>query len=90
MQSSKQRRMLILTWRQSSGVIVTRTSPKLSFMFTDIVIHLHGQFYHVRVLKIQEGIDTSPVFLTKLQVSDVIAFFGSQISPLCSYTSVGC
>ena len=55
------------------------------FQFTDIVIHLHGQFHHVRALKIQEGIDISPVFLTELFVSDVRAFFGSQISPLCSY-----
>ena len=59
--------------------------PDAVFQFTDIGIQLHEHVYHVRALKIQEGMDISPVSQTKLLVSYVNAFFGSQISPLCSY-----
>ena len=58
--------------------------PEAVFQFTNIVIQVHGQFYHVRGLKILEGIDVSAVFQTKLFVSYVNVFLGSKISPLHS------
>ena len=36
--------------------------PDAVFQFTDIAIQLHGQFYHMRALKIRHSADTSPVF----------------------------
>ena len=63
------------------------SSLTLLMLWNSINIFLGRYAAHVLSLKIQEGIGVSTVFHTTLFVIFVNLFFGSQVSPLCSYVS---